>query len=237
MQDGARTLEAVYGNVAPKLRANFKNMHPLLELIMVCADPIACIITFFLRCHLAAHALAARHSPNPLTHACSSSSWSCADPSACIIAPFFLTLLDRAPTRLPSTCHSMGEGPRRSCHDIDTPARRSPHARDAPAPQVEHIYGRVLSRPLVGLRMRELCTLSILAGQNVPLQMVSHLRGSMRCGATREETDTVVEQTGLSWGDEALAQARTVRDDTWAKEKRDKEKKAAAAAAAAAAKK
>ncbi len=37
---------------------------------------------------------------------------------------------------------------------------------------MEHIYGRVLSRPLVGLRMRELCTLSILAGQGVPLQMV-----------------------------------------------------------------
>jgi hypothetical protein len=52
----------------------------------------------------------------------------------------------------------------------------------------------------------------------------------MRCGATREETDTVVEQTGLSWGEEALAQARSVRDDTWAKEKKDKEKKAAAAA-------
>ena len=39
---------------------------------------------------------------------------------------------------------------------------------------VEHIYGRVLSRPLVGLRMRELCTLSIVAGQNLPLQLVRH---------------------------------------------------------------
>jgi hypothetical protein len=39
---------------------------------------------------------------------------------------------------------------------------------------VEHIYGRVLSRPLVGLRMRELCTLSIVAGQNLPLQLVQH---------------------------------------------------------------
>ena len=37
---------------------------------------------------------------------------------------------------------------------------------------VEHIYGRILSRPLVGLRMRELCTLAIIAGQNLPLQMV-----------------------------------------------------------------
>jgi hypothetical protein len=41
---------------------------------------------------------------------------------------------------------------------------------------VEHIYGRVLSRPLVGLRMRELCTLSIIAGQNLPLQMVFRIK-------------------------------------------------------------
>ena len=38
--------------------------------------------------------------------------------------------------------------------------------------------------------------------------------------------NTVVEQTGLSWGEEALASARSVRDDTWAKEKAAKEKKA-----------
>ena len=37
---------------------------------------------------------------------------------------------------------------------------------------VEHIYGRVLSRPLVGLRIRELATLSLVAGQNLPLQLV-----------------------------------------------------------------
>jgi hypothetical protein len=37
---------------------------------------------------------------------------------------------------------------------------------------VEHIYGRVLSRSLVDLRMRELCTLAIIAGQNLPVQMV-----------------------------------------------------------------
>ncbi len=45
---------------------------------------------------------------------------------------------------------------------------------------VEHIYGRVLSRPLVGRRMRELCTLSIIAGQNLPLQLVSPPAHSQR---------------------------------------------------------
>ncbi len=38
---------------------------------------------------------------------------------------------------------------------------------------VEHIYGRVLSRSLVDLRIRELCSLSIIAGQNLPVQLVS----------------------------------------------------------------
>mmetsp|Transcript_29667 Transcript_29667/g.78166 ORF Transcript_29667/g.78166 Transcript_29667/m.78166 type:complete len:257 (-) Transcript_29667:562-1332(-) len=85
---------------------------------------------------------------------------------------------------------------------------------------VEHIYGRVLSRPLLDLRMRELCTLAILAGSNVPLQMVSHLRGAQRCGASREEIDTVIEQSYLSYGDEALKQSRKVRDDFWAKAKK-----------------
>jgi hypothetical protein len=37
----------------------------------------------------------------------------------------------------------------------------------------EHIYGRVLSRPLVDLRIRELCSLGIIAGQNLPLQLVT----------------------------------------------------------------
>ncbi len=38
---------------------------------------------------------------------------------------------------------------------------------------VEHIYGRVLSRSLVDLRTRELCSLAIIAGQNLPVQLVS----------------------------------------------------------------
>lgn len=80
---------------------------------------------------------------------------------------------------------------------------------------VEHIYGRVLSRPLVGLRMRELCTLSIVAGQNLPLQLVSHLRGAIRSGATRDEVFATVEQVHLVWGDAAQQQARAVRDVRW----------------------
>ena len=70
-RDGIKTLNAIYGNVADKMRSNFFKMHPLLESILV-----------------------------------------------------------------------------------------------------EHIYGRVLSRPLVSLRVRELCTLSIISGQNLPLQLV-----------------------------------------------------------------
>lgn len=54
-QDGAKTLVAVYGNVADKLRANFKKMHPLLELIMVRSESAL----FFIDC--AKHNLIVSH--------------------------------------------------------------------------------------------------------------------------------------------------------------------------------
>jgi hypothetical protein len=50
--------------------------------------------------------------------------------------------------------------------------------------------------------------------------------GLILLSAARAQVFAVVEQTGLSWGDEALAIARSVRDDTWAKEKAAKDKKA-----------
>ncbi len=40
------TLKAVYGNVAEKLKDNFRNMHPLLEKIMVGYQvPFTCIFS------------------------------------------------------------------------------------------------------------------------------------------------------------------------------------------------
>ena len=75
---------------------------------------------------------------------------------------------------------------------------------------VELGYGRVLSRPGLTPRERELCVIAVLAGQNVPQQLHSHLRGAQRVGATPEECATVLAQTETIWGAQAQAAAWAV---------------------------
>lgn len=72
---------------------------------------------------------------------------------------------------------------------------------------LEHGYGRVLSRPGLSLRLRELCVIAVLVGQDVSPQLASHLRGAIRAGATAEEVSAVIAQTELAWGPVAAAQA------------------------------
>ena len=55
---------------------------------------------------------------------------------------------------------------------------------------VEHYYGRVLSRPLVDLRLRELCTLATLAGLNLPLQLVPSAPIAFRCASSMNARKT-----------------------------------------------
>ena len=45
-------------------------------------------------------------------------------------------------------------------------------------------YGKVLGRPGLDLRVRELCIIVILAVQGVPRQLYSHIRGAVNAGAT-----------------------------------------------------
>jgi len=54
-------------------------------------------------------------------------------------------------------------------------------------------YGKVLSRPGLSLGRRECCIVAILAVQDVPVQLRSHLRGALRCGAEVEVIDAVLE--------------------------------------------
>ena len=75
------------------------------------------------------------------------------------------------------------------------------------AMMIENGYGRVLSRPGLALRVRELCVLAILAGQDVAPQLNSHIRGALRVGASRAEVVAVLEQTSLAWGPDAQMQA------------------------------
>jgi 4-carboxymuconolactone decarboxylase len=58
---------------------------------------------------------------------------------------------------------------------------------------LEEGYGKVLGRPGMDLKVRELCIASILVGLDAPQQLYSHLRGALNVGATIEEVETTVE--------------------------------------------
>lgn len=54
-------------------------------------------------------------------------------------------------------------------------------------------YGKVLGRPGLSLRDRELCIAALLAGLDAPAQLHSHLRGSLNTGASVAEVDEALE--------------------------------------------
>jgi 4-carboxymuconolactone decarboxylase len=58
---------------------------------------------------------------------------------------------------------------------------------------LEEGYGKVLGRPALDLKVRELCIVSVLVGLDAPQQLYSHLRGALNVGATTEEVETTVE--------------------------------------------
>jgi 4-carboxymuconolactone decarboxylase len=53
-------------------------------------------------------------------------------------------------------------------------------------------YGKVLARPGLDLKTRELCIIALLASQDAPHQLHSHLRGALNVGATTAEVDAAV---------------------------------------------
>jgi 4-carboxymuconolactone decarboxylase len=53
-------------------------------------------------------------------------------------------------------------------------------------------YGKILGRPGLATKQRELCTLAAIAVLNAPRQLHAHLRGALNTGSTREEVDTVL---------------------------------------------
>ncbi len=55
----------------------------------------------------------------------------------------------------------------------------------------EHAYGRVLSRPGLTAAQRELIAVSALTVLGQDRQLASHVRGALRCGASREALDDV----------------------------------------------
>ena len=58
---------------------------------------------------------------------------------------------------------------------------------------LEEGYGKVLSRPQLDLKVRELCIIGVLVGLDAPQQLLSHLRGALNVGATPEEVELAVD--------------------------------------------
>ena len=48
-------------------------------------------------------------------------------------------------------------------------------------------YGRVLSRPVLSIRERELIVVAVLSALRLPKQLESHVRGALRVGATGKD--------------------------------------------------
>ena len=53
-------------------------------------------------------------------------------------------------------------------------------------------YGKILGRPGLDPKRRELCTLAAIAMLDAPRQLHAHLRGALNTGSTREEVDAVL---------------------------------------------
>lgn len=58
---------------------------------------------------------------------------------------------------------------------------------------LEEGYGKVLARPGLDLKVRELCIVGVLVGLDATPQLQSHLRGALNAGATAEEVEMAVE--------------------------------------------
>lgn len=72
-------------------------------------------------------------------------------------------------------------------------------------------YGKVLGRPGLELRARELCIVALLAVRSAPRQLRSHLRGALHAGATHEEVEEALARA-LRYTEES---ARSRARETW----------------------
>src|SRR2546423_2598053 len=69
-------------------------------------------------------------------------------------------------------------------------------------------YGKVIGRPGLDLKRRELATVAAIAVLGTAQQLHSHLRGALNTGASAEEVDAVLELVGPDLDREYLRRAR-----------------------------
>ena len=72
-------------------------------------------------------------------------------------------------------------------------------------------YGKVLGRPGLALRARELCIVALLAVLGAPRQLHSHLRGALNVGASEEQIEEALARALRLAREEEAALAR----ETW----------------------
>lgn len=77
-------------------------------------------------------------------------------------------------------------------------------------------YGKVLGRPGLDLRVRELCVVGLLAVLATPVQLHSHLRGALNAGATSRQVDEALEAASGYMDEGARRTARA----TWSRVRR-----------------
>lgn len=75
---------------------------------------------------------------------------------------------------------------------------------------LEHAYGRVLSRPALSPKQRELASVAALVVSRQWKQLLSHLRGAIRCGASTEEITAVFRSIRPFCPAPTLAKARRI---------------------------
>jgi 4-carboxymuconolactone decarboxylase len=78
-------------------------------------------------------------------------------------------------------------------------------------------YGRVIGRPGLDLKTRELCIAALLAVWNAPRQLHSHLRGALNAGATVPEVDEAVAVACSFLAPDAAAPVRALWAEVRAK--------------------
>jgi len=83
-------------------------------------------------------------------------------------------------------------------------------------------YGKVLSRPGLSLARRECCIAATLAVLDVPVQLRSHLRGALRCGASADIVEAVLGEVAPLQDDRARERSRA----TWERVRRGAEARA-----------
>jgi 4-carboxymuconolactone decarboxylase len=71
-------------------------------------------------------------------------------------------------------------------------------------------YARILARPGLEARLRELLAVVALAATGQPRQLASHVRGALRCGALPGEPEAALEAVADLLDPDRLAEARAV---------------------------